>query len=898
MRPAAHAALAALTALTTLLTACGGGGGGGGNDAGGGNPPPAAAPLARVSPLAAGGTCTTGGAQLQLGRDANANGALDSAEVEATYALCNGQPGGSGAAALARVEDLAPGSACANGGVRVASGLDSNANTRLDDTEVSATQHLCRGAAGAAALPLVLTLDTEPAGSACAAGGLRVRSGLDADGNGRISGAELEREQLLCAGVNGAPQSRLQVQPDTSCPAGGQRIDIGLDLDGDGQLGSSEITATSRVCDGSAGSPGPSGATGATSLLAWSAEPAGATCAAGGWRLDAGHDSNGDGQLDLGEITSTRRLCNASTGATGAAGLTSLLVVSTEPAGSTCAAGGRRLDSGLDLDNNGQLAGSEITGTGFVCDGAAGATGTAGLASLVRQDDAGAACTHGGREFASGLDANRNGTLDATEVAAVERACNGSAGAPGGSGGAGRDALITLSNEPAGANCAAGGSRIDSGVDANSNAVLDASEVASTRYVCAAAAGTSFTWVQATGGGRAVTMLPQRGYLAVGSTAASALTLPTAAAVGDLVRVSGAGAAGWRLGQGAGQRIDTSAAGARAVRRSSVLAQAVVVGPATAATGLAVSADLQRLLAAPGSGTLRLSTDGGATWRNTGASRSWTAAAVSANGERLFAVAQTGGVHISVDAGLTWADFESNRNWSAVATTPDGLHVMAAEANGAVYASSDGGATWTALPLSGAWKALALSADGRRRVALRDNGTILVSADGGATWADREQARPWVAVAMSGDGQRLLPAAGGGRLYLSSDGGATWAARLTDTAWAAVAVSADGLRLVASDSAGPLWQSENGGTTWAQRPLAPGALALAASRDGADWLLGTSAGTLLLSLAERGERGITSSTTSGSTGALSGGPGSSVELQHLGQGQYLLRGSSGVLWVD
>jgi hypothetical protein len=39
-------------------------------------------------------------------------------------------------------------------------------------------------------------------------------------------------------------------------------------------------------------------------------------------------------------------------------------------------------------------------------------------------------------------------------------------------------------NEAVGTNCAGGGARIDSGFDANNNGVLDASEIASTQYVC------------------------------------------------------------------------------------------------------------------------------------------------------------------------------------------------------------------------------------------------------------------------------------------------------------------------------------------------------------------------------------------------------------------------------
>jgi hypothetical protein len=52
---------------------------------------------------------------------------------------------------------------------------------------------------------------------------------------------------------------------------------------------------------------------------------------------------------------------------------------------------------------------------------------------------------------------------------------------------AGRNSLIRLTSEPAGANCAAGGQRIDVGVDLNGDGSLDVSEIQATGYVCNAA---------------------------------------------------------------------------------------------------------------------------------------------------------------------------------------------------------------------------------------------------------------------------------------------------------------------------------------------------------------------------------------------------------------------------
>ena len=49
----------------------------------------------------------------------------------------------------------------------------------------------------------------------------------------------------------------------------------------------------------------------------------------------------------------------------------------------------------------------------------------------------------------------------------------------------GLNSLLLTSIEPAGENCPSGGLRVDSGLDTNSNGVLDSDEIASTNYICA-----------------------------------------------------------------------------------------------------------------------------------------------------------------------------------------------------------------------------------------------------------------------------------------------------------------------------------------------------------------------------------------------------------------------------
>jgi hypothetical protein len=129
---------------------------------------------------------------------------------------------------------------------------------------------------------------------------------------------------------------------------------------------------------------------------------------------------------------------------------------------------------------------------GSACSGSAGPAGLEGapgknaLVNLV-PEPAGAHCANGGIAVQTGLDANGNGQLDASEVDAskTQYACNGSTGSTT------SPTLNRVTAENAGTHCAEGGIRIESGVDANLNGVLDDTEVnpALTQYVCQAALG-------------------------------------------------------------------------------------------------------------------------------------------------------------------------------------------------------------------------------------------------------------------------------------------------------------------------------------------------------------------------------------------------------------------------
>ncbi len=167
----------------------------------------------------------------------------------------------------------------------------------------------------------------------------------------------------------------------------------------------------------------------------------------------------------------------ACAGGAGENGENSLIRISPEAAGSNCPKGGSKVEAGLDANGNGALDADEVDQTSYVCNGDTGA-GQNGLVATT-PEPAGTNCPQGGAKVEVGLDANGNGVLDPTEVnaAATTYVCNGPNG------------LVATSPEPAGANCVAGGTRVDSGVDANGNGVLDLPEISRTQYVCNGAGG-------------------------------------------------------------------------------------------------------------------------------------------------------------------------------------------------------------------------------------------------------------------------------------------------------------------------------------------------------------------------------------------------------------------------
>lgn len=205
-------------------------------------------------------------------------------------------------AVLSRVDAVPPGADCAAGGKAVKSGLDADGDGVLSDAEVSATQLVCLDAAKT----LLVRADVEAPGANCPNGGQAVKAGLDADGDGALSDSEVVRVSYLCGVAAPAPPAVLTrkaaLAPGASCANGGARVDAGRDRDGDGVLSDSEVEQTVLVCDPPAAEPKPV-------LVRQNAAPFGA-CPGSGTVVRAGFDADSDGLLSDSEVTQATTVCS------------------------------------------------------------------------------------------------------------------------------------------------------------------------------------------------------------------------------------------------------------------------------------------------------------------------------------------------------------------------------------------------------------------------------------------------------------------------------------------------------------------------------------------------------------------------------------------------------------
>ena len=399
------------------------------------------------------------------------------------------------------------------------------------------------------------------------------------------------------------------------------------------------------------------------------------------------------------------------------------------------------------------------------------------------------------------------------------------------------------------------------------------------------------------------------GYVLTSSQLVS-VTLPTPLHVGDIVRISGAGAGGWRIAQTSGQSIVGNFS-------SYVSSYWLSSGaPTETWNALACSADGSKMAATIDGGTsgslgIYVSTDSGHTWNASGASAStfWQSIGSSADGTRLIAgqgsSSTSGHILISTNSGTTWTGVtgDTSAKWYSIAVSANGSNAVAVAFGSGIYYSINGGVNWSG-PASGApsgsnWVSVASSANGSNLVAAINGGKIYTSSNAGASWTiqNGSSSRHWFGVASSADGSKLAAVVNGGGIYTSADSGVTWTqqAGAPTVNWESIASSADGGRLAAVVNGGGIYTSVDSGVTWTRQTTAPAQnwTAICSSADGSKLEAAVSGGSIYyLSSATQG------TSTSGTGGSISGAQGSAVELQYIGNSQWMPVSSAGTIWAN
>ena len=402
--------------------------------------------------------------------------------------------------------------------------------------------------------------------------------------------------------------------------------------------------------------------------------------------------------------------------------------------------------------------------------------------------------------------------------------------------------------------------------------------------------------------GTSVQASSDHGYLLTNSQTVT-VTLPLGPNVGDIVRIAGAGANGWQLAQNTNQ---------------SVLGNFFNYGSGWAQdqqyeewTSLASSSDGTMMAATAYGGEIYLSTDSGQAWvpsANSG-TKDWESIASSAEGTHLAAGVTSGGdIYLSTNSGSTWAPISASAGyWYSLASSSDGSKLIAASYGYGLSNFVNGVFTFGYSTGANDWRSVASSANGSNLVAAFYGGSLYTSTNAGAKWtpAAGTSGSNWIAVVSSADGTRLAAAVDGGDIDTSANSGVSWAATSAPKeSWVSLACSSDGSKLVAVASSGGLFTSGNWGATWTQQtnnlPASASWQAVTSSSTGSTLAAAIDNGTTTsggIYYSSQGSSTLTSSTP-GTNGYVAGPQGSAVELQYIGNNQFMPVSVSGTLWAQ
>ncbi|MGD0744683.1 MAG: hypothetical protein ABSA45_05970 [Verrucomicrobiota bacterium] len=262
--------------------------------------------------------------------------------------------------------------------------------------------------------------------------------------------------------------------------------------------------------------------------------------------------------------------------------------------------------------------------------------------------------------------------------------------------------------------------------------------------------------------GTAVQADIDHGYLLTNSELVT-VTLPTSPHVGDIVRISGAGAGGWLVQESSGQSILGNLASYR---------NSYPMEPPSSGNyhDVAASMDGTRMyLVGNGVQGVMASSDSGHTWSQVGLfSAICQSVACSANGQIVYVVTVAGAIDMSTDSGATWSVVSGSA--TTISCTADGSRIftnniacsgngtnLATFNSGSISVSTNAGFNWFNIPAPSAnLSCLAVSSDCTRLVTAVSNGLLYASANLGATWTSITSSNQfWSGAWMSGDGSKF-----------------------------------------------------------------------------------------------------------------------------------------------
>ena len=213
------------------------------------------------------------------------------------------------------------------------------------------------------------------------------------------------------------------------------------------------------------------------------------------------------------------------------------------------------------------------------------------------------------------------------------------------------------------------------------------------------------------------------------------------------------------------------------------------------------------------------STNGGASWVNTGPGGIWNGFATSDDGQTAYAVGgytnsnEFTNIYVTNNGGTTWAEKlrvpPQKRRRFLVVCSGDGVYALTgAISGGTLEKTSDSGATWVDVGPSLNWFSFACSASGQLMYASASGSLLYKSTDYGVTWSAIVVPQSFVDIDASDDGS-VLVGISTTKFYVSQDGGLTWTDVYTNpgNVWTNVTCTANGALAYIASNNGPVYRA-------------------------------------------------------------------------------------------